>query len=299
MKIKSTRRWLATTVFAVTIALLGINSGHGNDPDALWKLVHDKCVPDQRRNDNPAPCAVVYLREGDAKGYAVLKDQVGATQYLLIPTARVPGIESPLLLAPEASNYFADAWRERGYTQRAAHRSLPRQAISLAINSSFGRSQNQLHIHIDCVRIDVREVLQRQLAAIGDSWAPLSEPLVGHHYRAMRVLTDTLDGTNPFALLADGVPGARMAMGEQTLVAIGAEFDGGHPGFIILTDQVDLGSGDRASGEELQDHDCALAFVHTGGMDDLTTGRARLASLGAMLGNLSIALTSGPSHSID
>ena len=81
----------------------------------------------------------------------------------------------------------------------------------------------------------------------------------------MRVPTDRLDGTNPFALLADGVPGARMAMGEQTLVAIGAEFDGGHPGFIILTDQVDLGSGDRASGEELQDHDCALAFVHTGG----------------------------------
>ena len=62
---------------------------------------------------------------------------------------------------------------------------------------------------------------------------------------------------------------------------------------------VDLGSGDRASGEELQDHDCALAFVHTGGMDDLTTGQARLASLDAMLGNLSIALTSGPSHSID
>ena len=138
------------------------------------------------------------------------------------------------------------------------------QAISIAINSSFGRSQNQLHIHIDCVRIDVRAVLQRQLAAIGDRWAPLSEPLVGHHYRAMRVLTDTLDGTNPFALLADGVPGARTAMGEQTLVAIGAEFDGRQPGFIILIDQVDLGSGDRASGEELQDHDCALAFVHTG-----------------------------------
>jgi CDP-diacylglycerol pyrophosphatase len=265
MKIKSTRRWLATTVFAVTIALLWINSGHGNDPDALWKLVHDKCVPDQRQNGNPAPCVVVDLREGDANGYAVLKDLVGATQHLLIPTARVPGIESPLLLAPEAPNCFADAWGERGNTERAAHHSFPRQAISLAINSSFGRSQNQLRIHVDCVRIDVRAILQCQLGAIGDSWAPLPEPLVGHHYRAMRVLTDTLDGTNPFAMLADGVPGARMAMGEQTLVAIGAEFDGGHPGFIILTDRVDLGSGDRASGEELQDHDCALALGRTEG----------------------------------
>src|SRR5271169_3668763 len=110
MKIKSTRKWLVATVVAVTIVLLGINSGHAADPDALWKLVHDKCVPDQQQNDDPAPCAVVDQREGDAKGYAVLKDLVGATQYLLIPTARVPGIESPLLLAPEAPNCFADAW---------------------------------------------------------------------------------------------------------------------------------------------------------------------------------------------
>ena len=138
------------------------------------------------------PCALVDLREGDAKGYVVLKDAVGATQSLLIPTAPVSGIESALLLAPQAPNYFADAWRERIYTERAAQHPLPCQTISLAINSAFGRSQNQLHIHIDCIRTDVRAVLQRQLAVIGDSWAPLSEPLIGHNYRAMRVQADAL-----------------------------------------------------------------------------------------------------------
>jgi CDP-diacylglycerol pyrophosphatase len=163
-----------------------------------------------------------------------------------------------LLLAPDAPNYFADAWRERSYTERAAEHPLPRQTISLAINSAFGRSQNQLHIHIDCIRTEVRAVLQRQLAVIGDSWAPLSEPLAGHNYRATRVLADVLDGTNPFTLLADGVPGARMAMGEQTLVIVGAEFAGRYPGFIILTDRVNLANGDHASGEELQDHGCAI-----------------------------------------
>jgi hypothetical protein len=66
----------------------------------------------------------------------------------------------------------------------------------------------------------------------------------------MRVLADALDGANPFTLLADGVPGARMAMGEQTLVVVGAEFAGRYPGFIILTDQVNLANGDNASGEE-------------------------------------------------
>ena len=59
-------------------------------------------------------------------------------------------------------------------------------------------------------------------------------------------------------LLADGVPGAGKAMGEQTVVVVGAEFAGGYPGFIILTDRVNLASGDHASGEELQDHGCAV-----------------------------------------
>jgi CDP-diacylglycerol pyrophosphatase len=254
------RRWWAWTVIVVAIVLLGTApNGDAADHDALWKIVHGQCIPDQEQEGDPAPCALVDLRQGDAAGYAVLKDFVGATQYLLIPTARVSGIESPLLLAPGAPNYFADAWRERVYTERAAKRPLPRAAISLAINSAFARSQNQLHIHIDCVRADVRAVLQRQLAAIGDSWAPLAEPLAGHPYLAVRVLADALDGTNPFALLADGVPGARTAMGEQTLVAVGAEFAGGNPGFVILTDHLNSATGDKASGEELQDHDCALA----------------------------------------
>jgi CDP-diacylglycerol pyrophosphatase len=255
-----TRGWLAATVFIIPIVLLGAaRSGHAADPNALWNIIHGECVPDQLQKGDPAPCALVDLQDGDDRGYAVLKDIVGATQYLLIPTARVPGIESDLLLAPAAPNYFADAWRERGYTERAAQHPLPREAISLAVNSAFGRSQNQLHIHIDCVRTDVRAVLQRQLATIGDSWAPLSEPLADHRYRAMRVLGDVLGETNPFALLADGVPGARAAMGEQTLAVVGAEFAGGRPGFVILTDHVNFASGDKASGEELQDHDCALA----------------------------------------
>ena len=37
---------------------------------------------------------------------------------------------------------------------------MPRDDISLAVNSVYGRSQNQLHIHIDCVRSDVRNALR-------------------------------------------------------------------------------------------------------------------------------------------
>lgn len=261
MRANSASRCSARTlVIAVAIVFVSVSpSGRAADPDALWNIVHDKCVPDQQQNSDPAPCALVDRREGDAQGYAVLKDIVGATQYLLIPTARVPGIESALLLAPDAPNYFADAWHERGFTERAEGYLLPRQAISLAINSAFGRSQNQLHIHIDCIRADIAAALQRQLGAIGDSWAPLPEPLAGHSYWAIRALGDDLDSINPFALVADGVPGARNAMGKQTLAVVGALFADGRPGFIILTDRVDPAAGDKAAGEELQDHDCAIA----------------------------------------
>jgi CDP-diacylglycerol pyrophosphatase len=261
MRANRARRWSARTlVIAVAIVVLGTApTGRAADPDALWKIVHDKCVPDQQQNGDPAPCALVDQSEGDAKGYAVLKDIVGGTQYLLIPTARMTGIESAPLLAPDAPNYFADAWRERGFTEHAVGYPLPRQAISLAINSAFGRSQNQLHIHIDCIRTDIAAALRRQVDAIGDSWAPLPEPFAGHSYWAIRVLSDDLDSINPFALVADGMPGARNTMGEQTLVVVGAVFADGRPGFMVLTDRVNPAAGDKAAGEELQDHDCAIA----------------------------------------
>src|ERR1700753_2720154 len=76
------------------------------DPDALWKIVSGRCLPDQQQSANPQPCAAVDL----AGGYAIRKDINGATQFLLIPTVRLGGIESPEILAPGAPNYFAQAW---------------------------------------------------------------------------------------------------------------------------------------------------------------------------------------------
>jgi CDP-diacylglycerol pyrophosphatase len=245
---------------AAAIGLLGMLShNHAEDPDSLWKIVHDKCVPNLEQHADPAPCALVDLKEGVERGYVIFKDAFGDTQYLLIPTTRVTGIESPELLLPNAPNYFAAAWRARGYVEKAARQTLPRAAIGLAINSVLRRSQNQLHVHIDCIRVDVQAALQRDLPAIGDNWALLPEPLAGHTYRARRVLAENLDGADPFVLLADGVPGAHAAMGAQTLVVVGAQFANAKPGFVILDARADLGSGELIKGEELQDHSCAVA----------------------------------------
>lgn len=129
------------------------------DPDALWAIVNGQCVPDLYEHHDPAPCAQVDLSRGEDRGWAVYKDITGDRQYLLIPTAHIPGIESPALLSAGATNYFGVAWQARAFVEQQAGGALPRDWMSLAINSSVSRSQNQLHIHIDCLRADVRDAL--------------------------------------------------------------------------------------------------------------------------------------------
>lgn len=235
---------------SVALLLLGVLLGspaRAADPDALWHIVHDKCVPDQTQNHDPAPCAEVDL----GGGYIVLKDIVGATQYLLIPTARVSGIESPEILAAGAPNYWDAAWRARHFTDGRAGRVLPRDAVGLAINPVNARTQNQLHIHIDCMRIDVIAALREHAGSVGKAWAKFPVPLVGGNYLAMRVEQAELAGINPFDLLAAGVSGAREDMGHYTIVVVGDDA-GGKDGFVVL-------AGNSGAGEQLQDHACAAA----------------------------------------
>jgi CDP-diacylglycerol pyrophosphatase len=226
--------------------------------DALWQIVNGMCVPDETRYQDPKPCTEVDLQEDTAHGFAILKDIRGETQFLLIPTARIPGIESPAVLAPDAPNYFASAWEARSYVNAALHRTLPPDDVSLAVNSASSRSQDQLHIHIDCVRTDVYEELHSGHESIGDDWAPLQHPPFAHRYWARWVAGEHLGDNNPFLLLANGVPGARQNMGERTLVVIGLTRPDGTKGFVLLEDQVNKETHDLASGEELQDHACRI-----------------------------------------
>ncbi len=238
----------------VALSLFATQRHAAADPNALWHIVGEQCVPDEKQNQSPSPCAEVDL----AGGYAVLKDIVGRTQYLLIPTVRVSGIESPAVLTASAPNYFADAWGARHFVEDRALHHLPRDAIGLAINSVSGRTQNQLHIHVDCMRIDVTAALREHAAAIGTSWSKFPVPLVGHDYVAMRIDQAELGSTNPFVLLADGVPAARADMGHYTLVVVGSTVQG-RDGFVVLAGRAAPATGDWGAGEQLQDHACAAA----------------------------------------
>jgi CDP-diacylglycerol pyrophosphatase len=224
---------------------------------ALWRIIHDQCVPDQRANGDPAPCELVSMPDGEARGYVILKDRTGVAQYLVMPTAKITGIEDPALLAPGATNYFARAWGARRFVEARLGHTLDRSQISVAVNSPYGRSQDQLHLHVDCLDGYVGAALRTADIPQNGRWTRID--LKGHAYR-VRWLKDeqTLEAVNPFKLLAKSIPGGGRAMGAWSLALVGARTADGVAGFYLLADRADPASGDRGSAEELQDHACRM-----------------------------------------
>jgi CDP-diacylglycerol pyrophosphatase len=237
--------------------------------NALWEVVHNVCVPGQLQIHDPKPCLKVELNGGIDHGFAILRDPRGGTQFLLIPTARISGIESPIVRDLDAANYFAYAWEVRTNINEALRRDLPRDEIGLAINSGVSRSQDQLHIHFSCVREEVFETLHKNERRIGSHWARFNAPLYGQHYMAMWVSGENLSPNNPFRLLAEGLPNATSNMADRTLVVIGFTRSDGSQGFVILAGELNVQKGDLANGEELLDHSCQIAAKENSSLGDL------------------------------
>jgi len=223
----------------------------GSGRDALRQIVQDQCVVNWSQHHVAAPCERVYLADSHTgnSGYAVLADRKGGAHYLLIPTQTMAGIDSRELLDPDAPNYFAQAWHARDLITRYVGHDVPRTAIGLAINKARSRSQDQFHVHIECLRQDVFEALRAAAGHLTETWSPVD--VAGSTYDGLRIIGEGLDGSNPFELLATLKPDARRHMGDYTLVVAGMQFSSG-PGFVVL-------AGTGPTGELLLDSSCAVA----------------------------------------
>jgi len=224
-------------------------------PNALWRIVDGSCVPHMEAGLGPKPCETVDLSGGVFEGVAILKDLVGLTQMLAIPTRRITGIEDPQMLRSDAPDVFGEGWRARKLIEGILKREAPRETIALAINSKWSRSQDQLHVHVDCVAIPVAAALASYAPSPDKTWRAMTVPLQGQTYFARRLDSADLIGAAPIRLLAEGMDGAAANMGAWSLAAVGATFDG-RPGFILLADRFSLEGGGHA--EDIQDHDCAI-----------------------------------------
>ena len=242
--------FLVMIVIAVVAAGIGYWKLTGEESDTLRKIVLEECLPNQQQNQNPSPCAEVKPNAG----YVVLKDLNGPLQYLLMPTYRINGTESPLLTDPSTPNFFWLAWQARDFMSKKYGQPVPDRAVSLAINSRTGRTQNHFHIHISCIRPDVREQLDNNLANISSRWLPLPGGLRGHEYLARRVTESELVQRSPFMMLAEEVPEAREHMGSYGLAMVRQSDNS----FVLLATQRNLLTLNRASAEEIQDHQCEI-----------------------------------------
>jgi CDP-diacylglycerol pyrophosphatase len=245
---------VVTLVVCLTVVFVGIAVvilRLRGDPDILWKIVHGRCVPDQTDHSDPAPCTSVDL----AGGWAVLKDSNGNTQFLLIPTARVTGVEDPSILSAHAPNYWEAAWSARRFVEQRASGALTNDEITLAINSRWARSQNQLHIHVDCIRPDVHQALLHLNAAVGTEWTRVI--VLEQQYEIRRLNTNDLHNQNIFDLVANHLPSGE-TMDRETIVLVGANTSDKGSGFYMLAGRAGVG-GNTGSGEMLQDHACAVA----------------------------------------
>jgi CDP-diacylglycerol pyrophosphatase len=233
-----------TLCSATGIALL--YGCHTYNPNVLWRIVSQSCVPAAAAGNGPGECTKV-----SPDGYALLKDIRGNGQYLLIPTTRVEGVESEALLRPDASNYFAYAWENRGFVGKSLGKPVPDDLMSLALNSADGRSQNQYHIHIDCMSRDMRKDLSAYDSAVPGAW--VDAVFNGHHYQLMRVADSNAASVNPFVLVLRRATAAHQPMRGQTIFMATA------PGGFFVVDgtyQRDGMDANPGSSEELQDHSC-------------------------------------------
>lgn len=221
------------------------------DPHKLWEITSQQCVPSMQERGRPQPCAMVDLQ----RGFVILKDLVGPAQYLLMPTRRLTGIESPELLREDAPRYWAYAWEQRWRVAQKLGRPLEDEQLGVEINSAAARSQLHLHLHMDCMRRDVAASLARHRDDPLKQWLPWH--FEGHRYWVMRLPADALQQDDPFRLAAARSTYAAANMASQSLLLTGARLADGSAGFFLVNMPANFDLQEPGSAEVLMDHDCS------------------------------------------
>jgi CDP-diacylglycerol pyrophosphatase len=230
---------VAAALFAFAGPLLSTgrsDASQGVDPNALWKAVkvcaaQSKSIP---------PC-MFHSKSGR---FVVIRDNAPSktAAYLIVPTDRVTGIESPSVFVPP----FLDFW-QYGWDEAMRYVEVAPEKTGLAINSIVGRDQNQLHIHLSCVNAPVIAELAK--AKITGQWH--AKPFLTINnltYNARKV--GSLSGSNsPFNLVAQ-IPAAKRNMKDQTIAVVGAK--GG--GYYVIRDYAH--GTDKGEAEVLLDERC-------------------------------------------
>jgi CDP-diacylglycerol pyrophosphatase len=219
-------------------------TGKRTDREALWSLIHSVCVPISYFGLS-YPCLSVNRREG----YVLIRSPIrGMIDVLVSPTTKIQGLESKELLSTEAPNIWLSAWKERSRLNALSSRQLSPTQIMMAVNSKATRSQDQLHLHLGCVRRGVREFFQSQTIPETQTWIPVHIDAVNANFFMKALPADGLK-QNAFKIVSNELPDG-IRSGEKQLVAVVGSETRSFNGFFLLV------SFDPISAESLMDNLC-------------------------------------------
>ncbi|TPK94564.1 CDP-diacylglycerol diphosphatase [Mesorhizobium sp. B2-4-12] len=214
----------------------------------LWETVQT-CALTTVRLGTAFPCEEVTLPKDGTFGSALIKSPLHRTEFVLTPISAVAGLESPLAQSIAGAQLWSAAWEARRKVEAQLGRRLPRSAIGLAVNSRNERSQDQLHIHVDCLSKSVETTLALNGPKTGAPWQPFPVILKRRPYWIMALDEPDLRTANVIGLVVAGLPHGQRAMSHLNVIVAGATLADARPGFYILANW-------EKAGERLLDHRC-------------------------------------------
>lgn len=133
-------------------------------------------------------------------------------------TVRITGIEDPQVLQKPVHAFFEFGWRE--LTALIKRNPWDR---AMAVNNKSVRTQDQLHVHLGCVRDDIRTNLDH--ASLSNQWSDIK--LHGHPFIALQV--DSLSRSS-FEILQAYLVSKGEQIGDYSLAVVGRD----HGKFVLL-----------------------------------------------------------------
>ncbi|WP_158266657.1 CDP-diacylglycerol diphosphatase [Alsobacter soli] len=203
---------------AAAVAALCLGSpAQAQSRQALWTVVR-ACALAQATFGVALPCRSIETAAGVS--VAVVDPPLPQAHTLVVPTDRVIGVEAEPLAGAAGANYAALAWRT------ALGASSGRwDGAGMVVNSARVRSQDQLHVHVDCLSPRGRGVVARLLPAAQTRWRRIG--------RDWFLATDaSAGGFNPFALIRQ-IPG-EPAPATVNVAVLGVMTQAGAPGYLVL-----------------------------------------------------------------
>jgi CDP-diacylglycerol pyrophosphatase len=227
-----TRRRFSMKRAAILLIVAGVFAGTafatsaiGLDRLALWPVVQ-ACVADFKLTGAPFPCLKVDLSSGEERGYVVLRAPL-LNELIVAPTREIVGIEDPFLQLVGAPNYFNSAWRARSFLRGADGRVLERDEIALVANSAVVRTQDQLHVHVGCLRSHPRLMLAAAAPNVPiGKWVRIGNVVPHVMFWGMRIRGTDLSDIKPFPLAAEAFGDKVRDRGNLTIAAAGVRVEG-------------------------------------------------------------------------